>query len=186
MPEPVRPVTSGTWSPLSQPQDYAIIAGQRTPGICRVEGFVSRSRWDIRQGPALSGARLRYRGFEPAQGKLILTLTTNQDLADWYAFAPTVRRAPVGERATHLEIEHPILAALDIRAVAVASVSQLTLVDEKGVWAITIELIEYLEPTPAVSTPKGASDSGQELTPNQRRIQAQTELIARLAAGEDV
>lgn len=185
MPDPIAPAIGGSWNPLSQPQDYAILAGQRTPGVCRVEGFANRARWDIRQGPALSGARLRYKGFEPAQGKLVLTLTTVQDWADWWAFAPTVRRAPVGERATHLQIEHPILASLDIRAVAVASVTQPAPVDERGTWSIEIALIEYLEPLPAVSTPKGAN-SGETLTENERRIQANTLTIAALAAGQDV
>ncbi|MBN8609646.1 MAG: hypothetical protein J0L92_03630 [Deltaproteobacteria bacterium] len=185
MPDSIAPVTSGSWSPLSAPQDYATIAGQRTPGICRVEGFKNRSRWDIRQGPALSGARLRYRGFEPAQGKLVLTFTEPQHWSDWTAFAPTVRRAPLGERATHLEIEHPILASMDIRAVAVASVSQPAPVDDKGTWAVEIELIEYLEPLPAVSTPRGA-DTGEELTPVQREIEENTRTIAALAAGADV
>lgn len=179
-------VSSGTWSPLSAPQDYAILAGRRTPGICRVEGFVSKSRWDVRQGPALSGARLRYRGFEPAKGKLIITLVTAQDWADWYEFAPTVRRAPVGERATHLQIEHPILDSLDIRAVAVLSVSQPTPVDEKGQWKIEIELIEYMEPTPMVSTPGGADDGIAKGSPNQARIDRNARTIAALAAGEDV
>ena len=184
MPDPVAPVTSGAWSPLSAPQDYATIAGQRTPGICRVEGFKNRSRWDIRQGPALRGGRLRYRGVEPAQGKLILTLSTPQDWADWWSFAPVVRRAPLGERATHLEIEHPILASMEIRAVAVGSVSQPTPVDDKGAWAVEIELIEYMEPLPAVSTPRGA-DTGEELTPIQREIAEATAEYARLAAGAD-
>lgn len=185
MPDPVAPVTSETWSPLEAPQDYATLAGQRTPGLCRVEGFRSVARWDIRQGPALSGARLRYRGFEPAQGKLILTLTSVQDWNDWWTFAPVVRRPPVGERATHLEIEHPVLASLDIRAVAVKSVSQPTPTDDRGTWAIEIELIEYLEPLPALSTPLGA-DTGQNLTPRQREIEENTRTIAALAAGENV
>lgn len=186
MPDPVGSVTSGAWSPLSAPQDYATIAGQRTPGICRVEGFRTRARWDIRQGPALTGARLRYRGFEPAQGKLILTLTTPEDWAAWWSFAPIVRRAPLGERATHLEIDHPILAAMDIRAVAVASVGQPTPVDDRGTWSIEIELIEYLEPLPAVSTPDGADTGEAEaMTENRTRIAALTAAVARAAAGED-
>lgn len=185
MPEQVGPAASGTWSPLSAPRDYAMVAGQRTPGICRVEGFSTKSRWDIRQGPALSGARLRYRGFEPAQGKLILTLTSTQDWADWWTFAPVVRRAPVGVRAHHLEIEHPILAAMDIRAVAVADVTQPTEVDQKGTWKVEISLIEYLEPAPALSTPSGA-ETGEELSPREREIEENTALIAALAAGEDV
>lgn len=182
MPEPV---TSGAWSPLTAPQDYAVVAGRRTPGVCRVEGFKNVSRWDVRQGPALSGARLRYRGFEPATGKLVLSLTSPKDWSDWWDFAPTVRRAPLGERATHLEIEHPILSSMDIRAVAVKSVSQPTPTDERGTWAVEIELIEYLEPLPAVSTPSGA-DTGEELTAVQREIEENTRTIAALAAGADV
>lgn len=179
------PVTD-TWSPLEAPQDYATLAGQRTPGVCRVEGFKTTSRWDIRQGPALTGARLRYRGFEPAQGKLILSLSSAQHWADWWSFAPLVRRAPLGERATHLEIDHPILASMEIRAVAVKSVGQPTPSDDRGTWTVEIELIEYLEPLPVVSSPDGADDGEAEpQTENEATIERDMATLAAVAAGGD-
>lgn len=172
-----------TWSPLTEPQDFVILAGQRTPGIAKLEGFDSPRRWDVRRGPGLSGATLRFHGIDLAQsGKLKLFLTTEADWADWEAFRPIVMRPPLGERARHLQIEHPLLEGLGIRAVAVKNVSQPTPVDETGTWVIEISLLEYAQIAPALSAPAGADDAPEPTDDNERRIQQLTETLVRESA----
>lgn len=170
-----------TWNPIAEPVDFVILAGQRTPGIAEVQGFRSPRNWDERRGYGLSGATLRFRGVGLASGKLIIRLTTEQDWADWEAFAPVVKRPPVGERAHALDISHPILEQLDIRAVVVTDVAQPEQ-DDKGVWTITIELKEYRRPVIQLSTPDGAATTPEPQTEGQRMIAALTAQVQELAS----
>jgi hypothetical protein len=170
-----------TWSPLEQPQDFVVLGGRKTPGIATLEGFSSPRRWDERRGPGLTGATLRFMGVGLAKGTLRLLLTTEEDWDDWEAFAPVVQRPPIGHRATHLQIEHPQLELLGIRAVAVEDVSQPTPIDDTGLWEIEIALLEYRAPQPALSTPAGAANEEPE-DPLDRRIAELTETLERESA----
>lgn len=169
-----------SWNPISEPVDFVILAGQRTPGIAEVQGFHSPRQWDERKGYGLSGATLRYRGIGLAKGKLIIRLTTEQDWADWHDFAPVVKRPPVGERAHALDISHPLLEQLDIRAVVVEDVGQPTQ-DDRGTWTIVIELKEYRKPVVQLSTPDGAATTPEPQTEGQRIIQRLTAQVQELA-----
>jgi hypothetical protein len=170
-----------TWNPLEQPQDFVILGGRRTPGIATLEGFSSPRIWDKRRGPGFTGATLRFKGLDLGKGTLRLTLITKEDWADWEAFAPVVTRPPIGRRATHLQIEHPQLEQLGIRAVAVEDVSQPMQVDETGKWEIEISLLEFRRPQPALSTPLGSQNEEPE-DPLDRRIAQLTDELARESA----
>lgn len=172
-----------TFNPISEPQDFAIVAGVRTPGICEIVGFKSTLRWDERRGYGLSGATLRFRGIALARGKLILRLYTDQDWADWDTFAPLVARPPLGERAHSLEISHPILEDLGVRSVVVESVGQPTQSSESGgVWTIEIALIQWQRPIIAVSTPAGATPEPEPQNERQVLIRQLGNTVQELAA----
>lgn len=145
-----------TWDPIAQPIDHVLLAGQRTPGIATIEGLGSPREWVERRGYGLSGATLRYRGNRLAHFKILVRLTTPQDWADWHEFRPTVQRPPLGERARSMEIVHPLCEMLEIRAVVVENLHAPVQAPE-GWWTVTIEVIEYRRPIPALQTIEGTA-----------------------------
>lgn len=168
-----------TWNPISEPQDFVLLAGQRTPGLAELTGFDSSRRWHVRKGYGLSGATVVFRGIDLAEkGKLLIRLTTEEDWADWEAFAPLVQRPPIGERARALDISHPITDGLGIRSVVVKNVHQPTQTGD-GEWTITIELIEYRRPEYALARPEGSE--AQELDAAERQMAVNSTTIMALS-----
>lgn len=190
------------WNPNTEPVDYAELGGQRTPGICEVIGANSPRQWDEGRGPGLSGARLRFRGQRLSRFMLRLSLTSDQDFADWEAFKPTVqpprpdveafnRAVERGERPgglvdlrrRALDIVHPITEDVGIRSVVVEDVSGLQQTDN-GVWTVEIKVIEYRPPVRAAVLINGSSHQ-TSADPRDLEIGAlERELRFRLGAEE--
>ena len=87
------------WDPITQPVDYVLLAGQRSPGIATVEGASSPRAWDQRRGYGLSGATVVFRGLRLAQFKVFVRLCTEADWQAWEAWRPLVARPPFPELA---------------------------------------------------------------------------------------
>lgn len=155
-------------NPIREPVDYVVIAGQRSPGIAEISGADSPRRWDERKGYGLSGARAVYRGTALSKPKLTIRLLTAEQFEEWNEFRELLLPPPAGERARALEIDHPFLADLGIRAVSVVNLKQPVQTGE-GEWTVTVDLIEYREPVPALAVPAGAASEPQ-LTPLQQQI----------------
>lgn len=100
-----------TFDPLRSPIDYALVAGQRTPGICEIIAADSPRRWDERRGYGLSGATVVYRGAGLSRPTMLLRLITDQHWEDWRAFAPLVLREPSPDAAEVRSRERRIEAA---------------------------------------------------------------------------
>lgn len=170
-----------TFSPLTNPVDYIELAGQRSPGIATVSGASSPRRWDERKGFAMSGARVVFRGIGLAHFTVTLRLVSAQDWDDWEAWRPLVQRPPVGVYARAQDIQHPILADLDITSAVVEDVSQPSQVED-GVWDIEIKFIEYRRPMPALSSIDGTDDQPRARSTRDGVIagqSAQIEVLAR-------
>lgn len=167
-------------NPITNPTDFVILAGRRSPGIAEVTSADSPRRWDERRGYGLSGARTIFRGTGLAYPKLLLRLYTPEDFEAWNEWRPLVQAPPAGERPRALQIEHPFLEDLGIRAVNVKNVKQPVQTGD-GEWTVEIEMIEYREPVPALAAPRGTTN-GPPLTPNQLEIldlTSQLEVLAR-------
>jgi len=170
-----------TFQPLTEAIDYVLLAGRRSPGIAEIVDASSPRRWDERRGYALSGATLIFRGVGLARWKLVLRLYTDQDWEDWHSWRELVQRPPLGERARHLEIVHPILEDLGVSACAVAELKQPTQ-GEAGEWIIEIAMIEYRVPTIALSEPEGAQDRPTD--PVDRTIEALSGIVQNGGDGD--
>lgn len=83
-----------SYTPITAPVDYVLLAGQRSPGIAEIQGASSPRRWEQRRGYGLSGATVVFRGTGLAQFKLLLRLTTEEQWTEWHAFRPLVQRPP--------------------------------------------------------------------------------------------
>jgi hypothetical protein len=83
-----------TFHPLTEPCDYILLAGQRSPGVAEVIGADSPSRWDEQRGYGLSGARLRYRGAALSRPTVTLRLFTDAHFDEWKGWSELVLREP--------------------------------------------------------------------------------------------
>lgn len=167
-----------TWDPISQPCDYILLSGKKSPGIAEVVGAGSPRKLKPIEGYALSGGFVLFRGNKLAQFSVDIRLYTAQDWADWYAWKPLVDRVPVGERAKALQIWHPHLEDLKISAVLVEDVSQPKQ-GENGVWTITIKFHEWREPKRELGKPDAAKPA--PVDPIEQRINALTSQFQALA-----
>jgi hypothetical protein len=173
-----------TWDPIGAPCDYILLAGKRSPGLADVRGASSPRAWDEREGFGLSGAFSVFKGRRLAHFAVHLRLYTPQDWLDWYAWKPLVDKLPTrrgggGKDSGAMDIWHPVLEALDIRAVAVAEVMQPEQL-EAGEWAVEIKFIEFRHPKVTLATPEGSTATPVDPI-EENIIKPLTEQLQRLA-----
>jgi hypothetical protein len=178
-----------TWDPIAEPEaaDYVLLAGKRSPGLCEIVGAGSPRDWDVRKGYGTSGAFSVFTGANLAHFSIMLRLYTRQDWADWYAWKPLVDKLPKrrfsnGKDSGALDIQHPILAALGIKAIGVENVGQPVQTDH-GEWTIEIKAIEFRRPKFSLAKPEGATATPVDPVEEQI-IKPLTEQLQRLASEE--
>lgn len=158
------------WNPLTEPRDRCLIGGHITPGICDIEGADSPRNWDEIRGPGLSGALLRFRGVMPSHFAIKFRLYTPLDWADWNAFQTLVAKPPYGKRPRGLDIVHPLLEPLGIRAIVVENVLAPEQTND-GEWTVQLKVIEYRK---RKSVPQ-AKVEGSQQTPTDPYEQIEAE-----------
>lgn len=144
------------FNPISEPVNYIILAGSRSPGLCDVTEAASQRRWDERRGFGLSGATSVFRGVALAHPVVTFRLYSEQDWLEWALFALLLVKPPPMVRPRAMEIWHPILEDLDIKAVGVEKLDQPIQTGD-GEWSIKCKFIEYRKLQPALSLPDGAA-----------------------------
>lgn len=185
-----------TFRPLTEPVDYIVLAGQRSPGLAVIEGVDTPRNFVERRGFGISFATLRFRGVGLAHFKVVLKLYSDDDWDDWHEWKRLVARPSLESRpqpgaivprltAPPLDIDHPILADLGITAVVIENVLQPIQTGD-GEWSIEIRMGEYRAPIVALETTTGARTDNDNA---ENAIAAQSQQIAereaRLAAISD-
>lgn len=134
-----------TFNPFVQPPvDYILLAGQKSPGLAAIDqGDAERIRdYAVRQPPFTSGARIVFKRIELAEFSVRIRLLTADHFAEWEQWRPVIDTVPdVRREAKALDIWHPLLEDLDIKAVVIKSVSQLVQTND-GEWTCTIKFLE--------------------------------------------
>ncbi len=148
-----------SWNPLDTPQDYAVVAGKKTPGILRLTSPNSPRKWDERNGYGLSGATLVFTGLGLSEFDCNLELYTPADWLDWDAFRPIVAKPPPRTRPKALDFAHPLTAQAGIKSVVVLDMYVPELSDDTGIWTAKIKLKEFRRPRIALAKPDGATQS---------------------------
>ena len=178
-----------TFRPLTEPVDYVVVAGEKTPGIAEITGAAVPFKYDERKGYGLSGAYSVFRGRQLAKPTLTIRLYSDDDWDGWEAFLPTVRTPPNARRPRALEIQHPILEDQGITAVTVTELGQPEQTGD-GEWTIVIKLLEYRRPRRALATPDGTEDGAgtstiDRLNAQNAALQAQldSEISQAMAGG---
>lgn len=144
-------------NPIRNPEAYDVvmIAGQPTPGLAQIVGAGSPRTWDKRKGMGLSGAWLFYMGDDLAEFSIVLQIWTEEQWAAWEKFQPLLQKPPIGTRPKALEVYHPYLAPLGIKAIVVRDVMAPEQKDD-GLWEIEIKVTQFRAPKPAIGKPDAA------------------------------
>lgn len=136
---------------IDAPVNYIILAGSASPGTATITNAEAMRRLHERRPFGVAGATVVDQGGLLAHPIVNLYLLTRDDLAAWEQWKTLLVR-PAQRSTQGMDIEHPLLADLEIRAVLLEGRSQL-LQDETGGWNVTIKFCEYRRPTPALSVP---------------------------------
>lgn len=183
-----------TASPISNSQEWHRfrLKGVLSPGTIPkggIKGFKRATGWDIKKGKGSQGATLTLDEVPPVTGSITLQLFTDDDFIDWFDFVSDVLFTDAAlQKSEGLTIFHPAFGAIALTTVVVKSFSAPEH-QGKGVYHVTIELLEWSSPPPTsvVSTPDSTApdeSDGDAPKPQDPRIasrQAQIALLNRKA-----
>jgi hypothetical protein len=178
-PKRAAPAAVAQWNPIERPIDKVWFGGMWTPGIADVSGASAPRKWEELGGYGLSGAMLIYRGWGLSHFSVKLRLYSTEDWKDWHAFKQLVARPPRGKRPTSIEVAHPLLEDLQIRAVVVEDVLVADQTGD-GEWTIELKLIAFRMPKYSLARPDGTA-SETPLDEADLAILANSKQIADLA-----
>jgi hypothetical protein len=158
-------------NPFLNPEAYdtITIAGVRSPGKVTLSGHKRSEKWDVKDGDGQDGASTTRKGKTPskftATFELIYDPTIGQDdFESWDGFLKILRKPIANGSPIALDIYHPDLAELDIKAVVVEGIGGKSY-EGNGKGKVTVDFLEYSPPKPkkAKSTAgsKGGSSGGQ-------------------------
>jgi hypothetical protein len=178
------------WNPIEQARDYAIIAGKQTPGVCEIVGAGDLRKWDVQQAPGLMGAYALFMGKDLAKFTMRLKLQTLADWQGWDELRPLLAKVPrrrygaVGgppnaKGSGALDILHPILQQVNIKAVVVEAIKAPEQTGD-GEGTINVELLEFRRPKVAMAKPDGA-EAAAPTDPWDLKIEALTNQLDALS-----
>lgn len=171
----------------TNPQDFAMIGGKRTPGpTCELVGAALVRSWDTQRPSGQSGGRLVYKGRDFSEFTIRLQLLDADDWAEWTEFQPVLEQQPTGTGASRtvrgLDISHPITDLLGIHSIVVVSIGQ-PVQGDTGEWTIEIKVKEYRDPEPSQARARGSRNAEAD-DPVAREIDRLTRQVQELAASQ--
>ncbi len=152
--------------PISDPQSYDVVTidGLENPGIIApggISGFKRDTEWDVKKGKGTKGGTATLSQLPPSKGSIKFLLWSKFHFDAWdQLYRKRFKYDPTKKSAQAVDIYHPTLAKLDIHCVVTESIS-IEQPEGKGLWSITVELLEYLPPAKktATSTPTGSTSN---------------------------
>jgi hypothetical protein len=182
-------------NPISDPQAYDVVKidGVENPGVIAqggITGFTRPTEWDIKKGKGTKGGTATLSQLPPAKGSIKFLLWSPFHVDAWdLIYRKRFLYDPTKKTVNAVDIYHPALATVGIHSVVTESIGP-PVPEGKGLWSITVELLEYL-PSPkktATSTPSGSSGGGgnggdsTKGQPDDPIADAQQKEIAKLLA----
>jgi hypothetical protein len=121
--------------------------GIEVPGETILSGALMSTKFDETAGTGTSGAGLKHVGDElsPLTMEVRLWLPSHFDAFE-SKIRPIIRRPPVGQTPSPIDIEHPELQKLDLRRFVVTKIYQLERVETSGIFAYKIDFKQHSPP----------------------------------------
>lgn len=175
-------------NPLDNPGewDVVVIAGQRSPGKCELEGFERKHDWDRKKGKGAAGETITFTQKPAAEGKLTFTFWERDHFTAWAQFRPLFLYNPTKKQPTPVDIFHPSLEDVGIKSVVCGTIGPIKHMGKQE-YAVEVQLLEYNPPPPksAVSTPNGSRGNsppppGSGATPDPIADAQQAQIAALL------
>lgn len=145
--------------------DFVMLCSQQSPGIAKLSGFKRAQKWDVKDGDGQDGATTTLKGDVIAKGTITLQLWADESGYDAFADYDEWRKifvASIGNKSKGLDIYHPDLARLDIKAISIEAEGQLEH-DGKGGATVKIDILEFKPPKPKpAQTPDGSKKKKTE------------------------
>lgn len=168
-----------SWNPIDEPFDKCRVGGFVSPGICEIVGASSPRNWEERIGPGLSGSIVVFRGVRLSHFSIKFHLVTREHWDEWNTFQPIVAKPPFGKRPRALDVVHPILEPLGIRAVVIEDVMAPEQVND-GDWVVELKVIDFRRPKYGLAVPEGSQQTPAD--PYEEAIAGNTAEIDALNA----
>jgi hypothetical protein len=129
-----------------------VLAGVKSPGKCTIKGAKRSEKWDVKDGDGQDGASTTRKGKVPAKFSIDFELFYDpmqeiDEFVEWDGFLKVLRRPGASKDPVALEIYHPDLAELDIKAVVVTDIGG-KVHSGKGSAVVTVDFLEYSPPKP--------------------------------------
>lgn len=129
-----------------------VLGGVRSPGVVTLSGHTSKENWDVKKSNGTAGATMTRKGREPCVFKCSFYLADVEDFEAWPAFREVIESTVAGKTPKAIDIYHPDLAEVGIKAVVKGEVLGAEH-DGKGGVTRVVEFTEYMPPKPATGTP---------------------------------
>lgn len=169
--------------------DFCLIGGHSTSGICEITQGGRVLKWEKKAGFGSAGATTKLTGIEPGEFQIKISFydkvfgQTAKEQRDYHeqTILPLLKEAEAGKKS--LDFYHPAVSEPPMSCTAV--VPQKVGIyeqDSNGLWTVTISMLQYLKPKPAVGAPAGAKKKQQPaaLDENEKRIQELTKQLKEL------
>jgi len=175
----------------SQAYDVVEIGGVVNPGIIApggITGFKRQTEWDTKKGKGVKGGTSTLSQLPPSKGSIKFLLWTAEHFDTWdQTFRSKFEYDPTKKAVIAVDIYHPTIANGGVHSVVTESIG-IPEHEGKGLWSITVELLEYLPPEKknATGTPSGSTSNkggaGKTGSTDDPIADAQQKEIARLMA----
>lgn len=147
-------------NPINDPEGWhvATIAGEDTPGVCKVEGADRLRNYDKKTGPGRSGVTQTFRGKGVVELTLTIQLWTADQMDAWDDFASFLK--PFADTGKAVDFWHGAVETLDVKAMVITSLGNPKQVrDGDSLFVATIKLSEFTPPPKAnvTNTPNGGT-----------------------------
>ncbi len=176
-------------NPLDDPLgwDVVVIGGIVSPGLAKIGDFKTKREFDVKKGKGIFGATITFVGRPPSTGSITFYLWEPAHFDAWVAFRPLFKFDPTKKAIQAIDIFHPALTEIDMNSFVCEGIGATTH-EGKGLYSITVDLLEFFPPPNknATGTPSGStgnnSKSGATGATTDPIADAQQREIARLAA----
>jgi hypothetical protein len=134
--------------------DHILLSNVRSPGVCKLNGFGLKPKWDVKDADGQTGASSSLKGMSIRQGSIDFFLGNDgdgsvNDFAAWEDFERLIYSSVSGTTPVALQIYHPDLARANLTAVCLGPEGvSLPMYDGRGGATYSVSFIEYKPPKP--------------------------------------